>query len=87
MCYGFYDWEWVYTCTATDEASGKSADGGGNYASQSGAVNHATENLFNTMDMYDVNTYDCNCVVQVCVSSAYPNNFVNNSLPTAEESH
>ena len=61
MCYGFYDWEYKYECTATDTASGKSADGGDHYSSSSGAYEHATYNLFNILDMTNVDSWDCNC--------------------------
>lgn len=64
ICYGFYDWEWVYTGQATEPISGKSASGDGNFASSGGAGYSATYNLFTKLDLTDVNTYDCNCQVQ-----------------------
>ena len=63
ICYGFYDWEWVYTGTATDPISGKSAEAGQNFASSNGAAYHATYNLFNLLDQTSATEYDCNCSV------------------------
>ena len=64
ICYGFHDWEWKYTATATDVASGKAANGDGNFASSSGAAYSATYNLFNILGLTDEATYDCNCQMQ-----------------------
>ena len=63
VCYGFYSWEWVYTATATEPVSGKSASGGDNFSSSSGAATHATFNLFNILDQTSATDYDCNCSV------------------------
>jgi hypothetical protein len=67
ICYGFYDWEWVYTGTATEPVSGKQGSTSTNYASSSGAGYAATYDLFTKLDLTDVNTYDCNCQVQQTV--------------------
>jgi len=64
VCYGFYSWEWVYTDDATDLVSGKSASGGDNFSSSNGAVEHATFNLFNILDMSSADAWDCNFAVQ-----------------------
>jgi len=64
ICYGFSDWVWVYTGTATDVASGKAANSDGSTASSSGAAYSATYNLFNVLGLTDQSSYDCNCQMQ-----------------------